>query len=336
MKFAEPQCRHGAVAIRHLRDLTLIVVGMVMAVKLVHYPVSTTTLILSGYEGGLTAIHQLPSGDSMNVRSAQLIYLSQPHSQPILSLDVSPDAKTYYTSSADAVIAAHVIPVIACATEVKEEGIAQRERHQVARNEISSEFEAISEVQNNVSSSADGTLEQASPVPQQKASLSFAKQPVASSSEQPIKVAGLSSLLSSAPSSANVKSTQPMPIPVSIQLPHKTTNTKHSGQQSLRVRSDGRIFATGGWDSRIRIYSSKTLKEVATLKWHKEGVYAVDFAEVLVPEDLKEAEERNGEEQAVAQTGLGKLQRQREEQMQLKHWIVAGAKDGKVSLWEIF
>jgi hypothetical protein len=34
--------------------------------------------------------------------------------------------------------------------------------------------------------------------------------------------------------------------------------------------------------------------------------------------------------------GLGKLQKQREETMQLKHWIVAGAKDGKVSLWEVF
>jgi hypothetical protein len=39
---------------------------------------------------------------------------------------------------------------------------------------------------------------------------------------------------------------------------------------------------------------------------------------------------------ARKETGLGKLQRQREEVMQCKHWVVAGAKDGKVSLWEVF
>lgn len=64
------------------------------------------------------------------------------------------------------------------------------------------------------------------------------------------------------------------------------------------------------------------------LKWHKEGVYAVDFAEVLGAGDVEGGD--GGE------TGLGKVQRQREQAMQMKHWVVAGAKDGKVSLWEVF
>ena len=64
-------------------------------------------------------------------------------------------------------------------------------------------------------------------------------------------------------------------------------------------------------------------------------MYAVDFAEVLEAEDLLH-DEAEGSEVAKRETGLGKLQRQREEQMQLKHWVVAGAKDGKVSLWEVF
>ena len=87
----------------------------------------------------------------------------------------------------------------------------------------------------------------------------------------------------------------------------------------------------------MRVYSTKTLKEVAVLKWHKEGVYAVDFGEILEAENLRE--KGHGEEKDVMmkrETGLGKLQRQREQQMQLKHWVVAGAKDGKVSLWEVF
>jgi WD40 repeat protein len=128
-------------------------------------------------------------------------------------------------------------------------------------------------------------------------------------------------------------------LAVTLQPPHKTINTKHAGQQSLRVRSDGRILVTGGWDSRIRIYSTKTLKEVAVMKWHKQGVYAVDFAEILEPGSLRRRDEAANEaegEVVRGKTGLGRLQRQREEQLQLKHWVVAGAKDGKVSLWEVF
>ncbi|KAH6698929.1 WD repeat-containing protein, partial [Verticillium dahliae] len=58
-------------------------------------------------------------------------------------------------------------------------------------------------------------------------------------------------------------------------------HTKHSGQQSLRFRDDGRVFATGGWDAMVRVYSGKTMKEVAVLKWHEVGCYAVAFAGVL-------------------------------------------------------
>jgi WD40 repeat protein len=311
---------------------------MVMAVKLVQHQASKTILVLSGYEGGLTAIHQLPSGDASNVRPAQLIYLSQPHTQPILSLDVSPDAKTYYTSSADAVIAAHTIPELPCATEATDRNSMQHETSPITGDEVLLASEATSEVRNEESSSTQprDTPKEASPVHPHVTPLSFTKQPVAASRIQPQPVAGLSSLLSGGRPQAKIRPHPPAPTSISIQPPHKTINTKHSGQQSLRMRSDGRLLATGGWDSKIRIYSSKTLKEVAVLKWHKEGVYAIDFAQVLVAEDLKQAEEQDGEERALSRTGLEKLQRQREEQMQLKHWVVAGAKDGKVSLWEVF
>ncbi|RMZ76865.1 hypothetical protein DV738_g4690, partial [Chaetothyriales sp. CBS 135597] len=63
----------------------------------------------------------------------------------------------------------------------------------------------------------------------------------------------------------------------------KTINTKHAGQQGLSVRSDGKIFATAGWDARARVYSCKTLKELAVLKWHKDGCSSTAFA--TVPEE---------------------------------------------------
>lgn len=67
-------------------------------------------------------------------------------------------------------------------------------------------------------------------------------------------------------------------------------------------------------------------------------MYAVDFGAVLEIEDIKEHgdSDSDGKEVAKRETGLAKLQRQREVQMQLKHWVAAGAKDGKVSLWEVF
>jgi hypothetical protein len=158
---------------------------------------------------------------------------------------------------------------------------------------------------------------------------------------------------------------------VTVQPPHKITDTKHAGQQSLRVRSDGRLLVTGGWDARIRIYSAKTLKEVAVLKWHKEGVYAVGFSKILKPEVSHTAKEeslsgsvtrtsnpRYERERKLEESSdssektdetMGKtseimrkerprerLDRLREAKTMLTHWVAAGAKDGKVSLWEVF
>jgi WD40 repeat protein len=58
--------------------------------------------------------------------------------------------------------------------------------------------------------------------------------------------------------------------------------TGHSGQQSLVFRKpDGAIFATAGWDGRVRVYDAEHLEELAVLKWHADGCYAVDFARTL-------------------------------------------------------
>lgn len=106
--------------------------------------------------------------------------------------------------------------------------------------------------------------------------------------------------------------------------PAKVVNTKHSGQQSISVRSDGKIFATAGWDTRIRVYSAKTMKELAVLKWHREGCYAVAFGEVL-------EQEGNGEDGVMITA-----EERRRERVKAVHWVAGGAKDGKVSLWEIY
>lgn len=100
----------------------------------------------------------------------------------------------------------------------------------------------------------------------------------------------------------------------------------------------------------MRVYSTKNLAELAVLKWHRVGVYTVDFADISVgaaPKDISMHREGEGMD-AITTKGAGvegvdrvedymkRLERQREEKVREKHWIVAGGKDGKVSLWEIY
>lgn len=330
--------------------------GMVMAVKLVHHPTSNNVLVLSGYEGGLTAVHSLPQNKSSSALDlAQLVYLSQPHTQPVLSLDVSPDVTKYFTSSADAIIAAHRIPELPSSSDEEEDYSAFDQGNSTLSSSPSTakdqapNFGKVHGFEANQPPSPSTPQEEAPealefskrsvPSASTISPLSFTKQPISSPEKQTTKPAGLSSLLSSAPPQARHKPSPPPAPIVTMQPAYKTIDTKHAGQQSLLVRSDGRLLVTGGWDARIRIYSMKSLKEVAVLKWHKEGVYAVGFGEVLDVQDLRREEKDAGDEGEgiiKRETGLGKLQRQREEQLRLKHWVVAGAKDGKVSLWEVF
>ncbi|KAI5457112.1 WD40-repeat-containing domain protein [Mariannaea sp. PMI_226] len=142
--------------------------------------------------------------------------------------------------------------------------------------------------------------------------------------------------------------------------PLKVTNTKHSGQQSIRIRSDGRIFATAGWDSKVRVYSAKTLKELAVLKWHQVGCYAVAFSHLTPSGPLVESEARatpgaspsdasqpsqseppqsavipHVSQQLIKSTNTSVKDR-RVTQAKTTHWVAAGAKDGKVSLWDVY
>ncbi|KAG5800115.1 hypothetical protein H9Q69_000833 [Fusarium xylarioides] len=127
--------------------------------------------------------------------------------------------------------------------------------------------------------------------------------------------------------------------------PLKAINTKRSGQQSLDIRSDGRIFATAGWDSKVRVYSTKTMKELAVLKWHQVGCYAVAFADVRISDQTEEKISTSDDSQptessstqtgSLIRTGLS-VKEQRIATARKTHWIAAGAKDGKISLWDIY
>ncbi|KAJ5165839.1 hypothetical protein N7492_006135 [Penicillium capsulatum] len=235
--------------------------GMVMAVS-IFLSLSGDLFVVSAYEDGhvkvsvrrgpLSSTSFEPTILSSNPWKWNTLYVSRPHTQPVLSLDISPSRDSFITSSADAFIIKHPIPT-GC-----EEGI-----------------------------------------------------PIVNYKEE---------------------------------TPLKVMNTKHCGQQGLRWRTDGRIFATAGWDSRVRVYSGKTMKELAVLKWHKEGCYSVAFGDIdtLHPSTTR-SEDPDTPETALQTSqdhargfSLATIQNQRNQKVQNTHWLAAGSKDGKISLWDIY
>ena len=209
-----------------------------MALSLFFHPLTSHLTVLAGYESGHTSVSCLTT-------SWHTLYVANPHSQPILSLDVDPGKEFYFTSSADAVLAKHPVPT----------------------------------------------------------------------------------------SNDNV-------IGAAESMPLKVIKTKHSGQQGLKVRNDGKVFATAGWDGRVRVYGTKGMKELAVLKWHKEGCYAVAFADVDVEAQKSGGEDDDGEEgkglELVSRMGTMTVREEREQKAMSTHWLAVGSKDGKISLWDIY
>ena len=211
--------------------------GMVMALSILLHPTTGHLMVISGYEDGQTMVHTR-THESPGPWLWKKVLLSKPHSQPLLSIGLSPKANSYYTSSADAVLAKFTI----------------------------SEPLAYEHLE-----------------------------------EKPVKI----------------------------------LNTKHAGQQGLAVRSDGRIFATAGWDARVRVYSGRSMKELAVLKWHKQGCYAVAFAHVT---DCENPEQINAAQNVATQkqNALDVIRFEREAKAQRTHWLAAGGKDAKISLWDVY
>ena len=213
--------------------------GMVMAIALFYSKNTNSLTMISGYEDGQVMIHShqrpLDSPKSKWIKRTS----SKTHTQPVLSLDLSPAHDFFITSSADTNIAKFEIP-------------------------------------------GDLTIN-------------------------------------------------------ATAVPLKTINTKHAGQQGLAIRSDSKIFETAGWDARVRVYSTKTLKELAVLKWHREGCYSTAFAEIR--DDLKSP---NNDDSETPSTEVAKLspldviKHERSVKAQKMHWLAAGGKDGKISLWDIY
>lgn len=156
--------------------------------------------------------------------------------------------------------------------------------------------------------------------------------------------AGADSIVAKHPLISVAEGTPSRPPPLSEPL--QSIQTKHSGQTCLRIRTDDTIFATAGWDSRVRVYAAQGMGELAVLKWHKAGLQCVAFAEILDADSIvapvnqaPEAGAPDGRaltrktEGSVAMT---KVSQRRSMIAGSTHWLAAGGKDCKISLWEVY
>ncbi|KXJ89162.1 WD40-repeat-containing domain protein [Microdochium bolleyi] len=265
----------------HLTDQSQQKTGMAMAMALLMIDGALNLIV--GYENGMTVVtRQLLHG------SWDVTYNVQKHSQPILSLDVSPSHDYFLTSGADALIVKHPIPGWKPSTN-----------------------------QNNVTPNAR-----------------LGGDPDQFKETGTSKLNSGGSLLSTALHAQKASSSsQTAPAVEKVTAPLKVLNTKHSGQQSLRIRSDGKIFATAGWDSKVRVYSGKTMAELAVLKWHDVGCYATAFASVM---DTAVGTSSASVVAEATTTEVLSVKERRIKHAKETHWLAAGSKDGKISLWDIY
>jgi len=130
--------------------------------------------------------------------------------------------------------------------------------------------------------------------------------------------------------------------------------TGHSGQQSLRERGDGRILATAGWDGRVRVYSAKTLRELAVCGGPRSSSSAAKHAIVPAPAggaaeklstachaiafaDLSTSGEvvDHGNGGTVARAADDR-QRARVQSVMQTHWLASAGVDGRIALWNVY
>ncbi|KAK2582955.1 hypothetical protein KPH14_009013 [Odynerus spinipes] len=90
-------------------------------------------------------------------------------------------------------------------------------------------------------------------------------------------------------------------------LTNKCTLTlKNPGTSVINIRPDAKIFTVGNWDGRLRLFSCKTLKQLAVLDHHRSTVHDVTYSPHYV------------------------------ESYNCKYIMAAAGKDGYVSLWDIY
>ena len=63
---------------------------------------------------------------------------------------------------------------------------------------------------------------------------------------------------------------------------------QHPGVGQLALRGDGKVIASAGWDYRVRLFSAKSLKRLAVLRYHEASVNALDWSSDMLATGSKD------------------------------------------------
>ncbi|KAI0303688.1 WD40 repeat-like protein [Multifurca ochricompacta] len=89
-----------------------------------------------------------------------------------------------------------------------------------------------------------------------------------------------------------------------------------------RTKRPGNVCAVGGWDGRVRLFSTKSFKSLGTLIYHKTGVQALVFARACTRTHTRAS--------PVADDEMST-----EEKADRSRWLISGGKDGRVVVWAL-
>jgi len=84
------------------------------------------------------------------------------------------------------------------------------------------------------------------------------------------------------------------------------------------------VCAVGGWDGKIRLYSTKTFKHLGTLEYHKKSVQAVVFARYSGHSAVDGDGGENSDDEMTP-----------EEKKSRSRWLAGGSQDNRVTLWPL-
>ncbi|EJD06963.1 WD40 repeat-like protein [Fomitiporia mediterranea MF3/22] len=96
---------------------------------------------------------------------------------------------------------------------------------------------------------------------------------------------------------------------------------KQPGNGAIALRSDGRVCVIGGWDGKIRLFSTKSFKSLGTLSFHTKSCQAVAFAH----SNPQQSSETSEEDDELTE----------EERESRSRWLAVGSQDRRLTIWEL-
>ncbi|THH01402.1 hypothetical protein EW145_g6921 [Phellinidium pouzarii] len=100
---------------------------------------------------------------------------------------------------------------------------------------------------------------------------------------------------------------------------------KQAGNGGIALRSDGRVCAVGGWDGKIRLFSTKSFKSLGTLSYHTKSCQSVAFAHCEIYGRSDDGDYLDDEDDELTE----------EEKEERCRWLAAGGQDNRLTIWEL-